>query len=143
MIRRHKQNHKPGAFVCDIPGCGRSFYREDLLTRHKERQCVPLTLTAFSTRTDFDSNDPLDPPTRRTSIGSHISATGHDGSPFAGAPRLPSSNIVDADSGHVLEDLAQSAPVAAAPQQAASRYEISRTFREAQPLSYFLDSLTL
>ncbi|KAK3678959.1 hypothetical protein LTR78_001412 [Recurvomyces mirabilis] len=103
-LRRHKQNHKPGAFVCDIPGCGRSFYREDLLTRHKERH-----------------NDPLDPPTRRTSIGSHISATGQDGSPFASASRIPSSNIVDTDGGHVLDDFAQSAPVTAPSQQATSR----------------------
>jgi hypothetical protein len=36
--RRHQQNHKPGAFPCDVEGCGRSFYREDLLTRHKIRQ---------------------------------------------------------------------------------------------------------
>ncbi|KAM0697585.1 hypothetical protein Q7P36_002439 [Cladosporium allicinum] len=34
-LRRHQQNHKPGAFPCDVQGCVRAFYREDLLTRHK------------------------------------------------------------------------------------------------------------
>lgn len=36
-LRRHKQNHKPGAYPCDITGCERAFYREDLLVRHKSR----------------------------------------------------------------------------------------------------------
>jgi hypothetical protein len=43
LRRRHQQNHKPGAFPCEIPGCGRSFYREDLLLRHKARQFVSTT----------------------------------------------------------------------------------------------------
>ncbi|KAK5108335.1 hypothetical protein LTR62_008431 [Meristemomyces frigidus] len=103
-LRRHKQNHKPGAFVCDIPGCTRSFYREDLLTRHKERH-----------------NDPLDPPTRRTSIGSYISASGA-ASPLAGAPRLPSSNVIaGADIDHMLDDIPQAPNANAPPHQAASR----------------------
>ncbi|CAK4032553.1 hypothetical protein DOTSEDRAFT_22343 [Lecanosticta acicola] len=37
-LRRHQQNHKPGAFPCDVAGCNRSFHREDLLVRHKARQ---------------------------------------------------------------------------------------------------------
>lgn len=36
-LRRHKQNHKPGEFPCDVSGCERAFYREDLLVRHKSR----------------------------------------------------------------------------------------------------------
>ncbi|KAM0718357.1 hypothetical protein Q7P37_005427 [Cladosporium fusiforme] len=36
-LRRHKQNHKPGAYPCDVGDCGRAFYREDLLIRHKLR----------------------------------------------------------------------------------------------------------
>ncbi|SMR44095.1 unnamed protein product [Zymoseptoria tritici ST99CH_3D1] len=55
-LRRHQQNHKPGAFPCDVEGCGRSFYREDLLTRHKIRH-----------------NDPLNPPSRRQSQASQSS----------------------------------------------------------------------
>ncbi|KAK4627371.1 hypothetical protein CLAFUR0_04680 [Fulvia fulva] len=56
-LRRHQQNHKPGAYPCDWPSCGRSFYREDLLVRHKARH-----------------NDPLNPPSRRQSIGSRSSS---------------------------------------------------------------------
>lgn len=36
-LRRHQQNHEPGAFPCDISGCDRTFSREDLLTRHKAK----------------------------------------------------------------------------------------------------------
>lgn len=64
-LRRHQQNHKPGAFPCDIPGCGRSFYREDLLTRHKARH-----------------GDPENPPSRRESLVS-------EGSPGLSARTLP------------------------------------------------------
>ncbi|KAI7051799.1 hypothetical protein KC362_g92 [Hortaea werneckii] len=46
-LRRHQQNHKPGAFPCDIPGCGRSFHRDDLLTRHKTRHLLAATLLAL------------------------------------------------------------------------------------------------
>ncbi|KAI9813254.1 MAG: hypothetical protein M1827_004196 [Pycnora praestabilis] len=36
--RRHQLNHTAEAsFRCDIPGCQRSFHRQDLLARHKER----------------------------------------------------------------------------------------------------------
>ncbi|KAF2726241.1 hypothetical protein K431DRAFT_4819 [Polychaeton citri CBS 116435] len=59
--RRHQQNHRPGLFPCDIPGCTRSFNREDLLIRHKLRH-----------------NDPQDPPTRRGSFGSSNSAPGEE-----------------------------------------------------------------
>jgi uncharacterized Zn-finger protein len=37
--RRHQQNHaKEEAIVCGYPGCGKPFYRLDLLQRHEERQ---------------------------------------------------------------------------------------------------------
>jgi hypothetical protein len=36
-LRRHQQNHEPGAFSCDVLGCGRTFSREDLLIRHKAK----------------------------------------------------------------------------------------------------------
>ncbi|EME46246.1 hypothetical protein DOTSEDRAFT_22343 [Dothistroma septosporum NZE10] len=79
-LRRHQQNHKPGAYPCDWPSCGRSFYREDLLVRHKARQTpkrmpippnelplgVPLTTDGpieFGTFTDtWDASPPLSPP---------------------------------------------------------------------------------
>ena len=41
-LRRHQQNHKPGAFPCDLRGCERAFYREDLLARHKMKHDEPL-----------------------------------------------------------------------------------------------------
>jgi hypothetical protein len=44
-LRRHQQNHKAGAFECNVLGCGRAFYREDLLGRHKTKHndsCEPL-----------------------------------------------------------------------------------------------------
>jgi len=36
-LRRHQQNHEPGAYPCDVLGCDRTFSREDLLTRHKAK----------------------------------------------------------------------------------------------------------
>lgn len=36
-LRRHQQNHEPGAFPCDVSGCDRTFSREDLLARHKAK----------------------------------------------------------------------------------------------------------
>lgn len=39
-LRRHQQNHSSAALQCDWPGCGKSFHRNDLLERHKERQSV-------------------------------------------------------------------------------------------------------
>ncbi|GAB7326599.1 hypothetical protein MBLNU13_g10574t1 [Cladosporium sp. NU13] len=36
-LRRHQQNHEPGAFPCDVLGCDRTFSREDLLIRHKAK----------------------------------------------------------------------------------------------------------
>nr|POF01088.1 hypothetical protein CFP56_21036 [Quercus suber] len=42
-------NHKPGAFLCDVSGCDRSFNREDLLIRHKARQRGRTTIIAQST----------------------------------------------------------------------------------------------
>lgn len=71
-LRRHQQNHKPGAFPCDIPGCGRSFYREDLLLRHKTRH-----------------SDPDDPLSRRESLVS-------EGSPGFSARTLPTAPPADA-----------------------------------------------
>ncbi|EMC92099.1 hypothetical protein BAUCODRAFT_27452 [Baudoinia panamericana UAMH 10762] len=129
-LRRHEQNHKPGAFLCDVPRCGRSFYREDLLTRHKERH-----------------NDPLNPPTRRASITSHISPT--DGGPptivTAGqaTPSLPAPIRGDLN-GDTLPDVLRANGPATAPQAAPSvRYDTPRLFREPQSLSSFFDFLAL
>ena len=36
-LRRHRQNHEPGAFSCDVSRCDRTFSREDLLIRHKAK----------------------------------------------------------------------------------------------------------
>ena len=40
-LRRHQQNHEPGAFPCDALGCDRTFSREDLLIRHKAKHNEP------------------------------------------------------------------------------------------------------
>lgn len=40
-LRRHQQNHEPGAFPCDVLGCDRTFSREDLLNRHKAKHNEP------------------------------------------------------------------------------------------------------
>ncbi|KAF7188630.1 Zinc finger protein [Pseudocercospora fuligena] len=73
-LRRHQQNHKPGAFPCDVPGCGRSFYREDLLIRHKARH-----------------NDPNDPPSRRESVTSAPDAGGFAHPDHLGSARIPTT----------------------------------------------------
>ena len=36
-LRRHQQNHEPGAFLCDFLRCDRTFSREDLLSRHRAK----------------------------------------------------------------------------------------------------------
>ncbi|KAI7350494.1 hypothetical protein KC354_g12836 [Hortaea werneckii] len=69
-LRRHQQNHKPGAFPCDIPGCGRSFHRDDLLTRHKTR------------------HDSAGPPTRPQSVVSGASSDAPAGVPAHGPPAI-------------------------------------------------------
>ncbi|TKA70088.1 hypothetical protein B0A55_08023 [Friedmanniomyces simplex] len=107
-LRRHKQNHKPGAFVCDIPGCGRSFYREDLLIRHKERH-----------------NDPLDPPTRRPSIGSQTSGHGLGG---PSQPRALTAQNADANTDSVLDEHQQAMPAATTQQSTASRAPERKTY---------------
>lgn len=48
-LRRHQQNHKPGAFPCDVAGCDRAFYREDLLARHKVKYHDADTLPLHAT----------------------------------------------------------------------------------------------
>jgi hypothetical protein len=52
-LRRHQQNHKPGAFPCDVPGCERAFCREDLLTRHKLKHDEPLESTDYLVSQDL------------------------------------------------------------------------------------------
>ncbi|KAK1075688.1 hypothetical protein LTR74_000096 [Friedmanniomyces endolithicus] len=109
-LRRHKQNHKPGAFVCDIPHCGRSFYREDLLIRHKERH-----------------NDPLDPPTRRPSIGSQTSGHGLGGPSQARTLTVPRSDagvVTDA----VLDEHQPAMPATTAQQSTPSRAPERKTY---------------
>ncbi|KAK4963481.1 hypothetical protein LTR10_001110 [Elasticomyces elasticus] len=101
-LRRHKQNHKPGAFVCNIPGCARSFYREDLLVRHKERH-----------------NDPFDPPTRRASIGSTTSGHGFSG-PSASAAIGPASHT-NANANTALDERLHNVPATTSQQSTASR----------------------
>lgn len=36
-LRRHQQNHKPGAFPCSVRDCNKAFAREDLLIRHQAK----------------------------------------------------------------------------------------------------------
>ncbi|QIW99913.1 hypothetical protein AMS68_005431 [Peltaster fructicola] len=85
--RRHKKNHSPGMLPCDYPGCGRSFFREDLLQRHKQRQYehypfVDRTLIIYS-------NEPDSSPHRRGSRSDHPSG----GHPFSyGQPGVQSVN---------------------------------------------------
>lgn len=59
-LRRHQQNHKPGAFPCDIQGCDRAFYREDLLTRHKAKHNEHSnSSTSIHSRSTTDAPVPL------------------------------------------------------------------------------------
>ncbi|KAI7014006.1 hypothetical protein KC355_g4837 [Hortaea werneckii] len=76
-LRRHQQNHKPGAFPCDVPGCGRSFHRDDLLTRHKTR------------------HDSTGPPTRPHSVASGASSDAAAGVPAHGPPAIYPSAAVE------------------------------------------------
>ncbi|KAI7231626.1 hypothetical protein KC330_g6324 [Hortaea werneckii] len=76
-LRRHQQNHKPGAFPCDIPGCGRSFHRDDLLTRHKTR------------------HDSTGPPTRPQSVVSGASSDAPAGVPAHGPPAIYPSTAAE------------------------------------------------
>ncbi|RMY63900.1 hypothetical protein D0863_10202 [Hortaea werneckii] len=77
-LRRHQQNHKPGAFPCDIPGCGRSFHRDDLLTRHKTRH-----------------SDSTGPPTRPQSVVSGASSDAPAGVPAHGPPAIYPSTAAE------------------------------------------------
>ncbi|GAB7358631.1 hypothetical protein MBLNU230_g3861t1 [Neophaeotheca triangularis] len=98
-LRRHQQNHKPGAFPCEMPGCTRSFFREDLLNRHRARH-----------------NDPNNQPSRRNSVGSHSSPTESD----KGVPPLhpvlqqqqPQQSLAGALDPRITEDAPTSAPIA-------------------------------
>jgi hypothetical protein len=63
-LRRHQQNHKPGAFPCDVPGCVRAFYREDLLTRHKLKHEEPLESVDFLDPHDLGDEPDLLAPSR-------------------------------------------------------------------------------
>ncbi|KAI8624829.1 hypothetical protein F5Y19DRAFT_490167 [Xylariaceae sp. FL1651] len=36
-LRRHQLSHKPASFQCPYTGCGKTFHRQDLLTRHIQR----------------------------------------------------------------------------------------------------------
>ncbi|GAB1739891.1 hypothetical protein NU219Hw_g4822t1 [Hortaea werneckii] len=76
-LRRHQQNHKPGAFPCNIPGCGRSFHRDDLLTRHKAR------------------HDSTGPPTRPQSVVSGASSDAPAGVPAHGPPAIYPSTAAE------------------------------------------------
>jgi hypothetical protein len=52
LQRRHQKNHaQDDALVCDVPGCGKVFYRIDLLNRHQERQYVEVNLSREFTLT--------------------------------------------------------------------------------------------
>ncbi|RMZ09649.1 hypothetical protein D0862_03533 [Hortaea werneckii] len=77
-LRRHQQNHKPGAFPCNIPGCGRSFHRDDLLTRHKARH-----------------SDSTGPPTRPQSVVSGASSDAPAGVPAHGPPAIYPSTAAE------------------------------------------------
>ncbi|KAI0858157.1 hypothetical protein F4860DRAFT_505599 [Xylaria cubensis] len=37
-LRRHQLSHKPPFFRCEYAGCGKAFHRQDLLSRHTQRQ---------------------------------------------------------------------------------------------------------
>jgi hypothetical protein len=55
--RRHQKNHaQDDALVCDVPGCGKTFYRIDLLHRHQERQYARPDVSC-NTLLTFRSNE--------------------------------------------------------------------------------------
>ncbi|KAI1822111.1 hypothetical protein F4861DRAFT_416528 [Xylaria intraflava] len=63
-LRRHQLSHKPATFQCTYPGCGRVFYRQDLLTRHTQRH----NENDDAARTDMrgsTSRQPSHPPAER------------------------------------------------------------------------------
>jgi hypothetical protein len=58
FYRRHQKNHaQEDALVCDYPDCGKTFYRLDLLHRHRERQQVPSSSSCNVSLTSR-SNEP-------------------------------------------------------------------------------------
>ncbi|KAF2169137.1 hypothetical protein M409DRAFT_20364 [Zasmidium cellare ATCC 36951] len=128
-LRRHQQNHKPGAFPCDYPGCGRSFYREDLLVRHKARH-----------------NDPLNPPSRRHSVGSQSSAP-DPRSIAAGSAQAPGVAIPPTsttDPSLIAPELQPTTSDSDAQQSnVASRYPFSEVFPESTPFIQVFDDLSL
>ncbi|KAI0473012.1 hypothetical protein GGR56DRAFT_667274 [Xylariaceae sp. FL0804] len=44
-LRRHQLVHKTPNFQCTFPGCDKTFFRQDLLARHAQRQYVPVSST--------------------------------------------------------------------------------------------------
>jgi hypothetical protein len=58
LHRRHQKNHaQDDTLVCDVPGCGKTFYRIDLLNRHQERQYVRFNVACHLILT-CRSNEP-------------------------------------------------------------------------------------
>jgi hypothetical protein len=66
-LRRHQQNHEPGAYICDFAGCEIAFVREDLLQRHRARHSVPkLTSGQSPNALSSFALDQDSPPTHTT-----------------------------------------------------------------------------
>ncbi|RMZ30639.1 hypothetical protein D0859_05268 [Hortaea werneckii] len=123
-LRRHQQNHKPGAFPCDIPGCGRSFHRDDLLTRHKTRH-----------------SDSTGPPTRPQSVASRASSDAPAGVPAHGPPAIYPSVAAEKHDNNATEYYTHGFEPLENHRLPASRYEL---LHSSQPnlLAMHFDSLS-
>lgn len=94
------------------------------------------------------SNDPLDPPTRRGSVGSLVSAPGAEVAVAGVAPRESSSLQRAAGADRAAEavenELAQTVPTTTTRQSTSSRYGASRVFfRKPRPINDFFNPLSL
>ncbi|GAW25678.1 putative C2H2 finger domain-containing protein [Rosellinia necatrix] len=77
-LRRHQLSHKPAAFQCEYPGCGKAFHRQDLLTRHTQRH-------EQDDRSGSTSHQPSHTPVERPHAG------------YLQAPILPGNTMSIAD----------------------------------------------
>jgi hypothetical protein len=128
-LRRHQQNHEPGAFPCDVSGCDRTFSREDLLTRHKAKHNEPpkLSESSKSSTTQISSrrNDAV-PFLPYTSTG-----TSQEGQPCAG----PDSHRSSLSSGATVRK--EHTPIAGLHPQGSVPNTGTPSFGQSEQLSWY------
>jgi hypothetical protein len=128
-LRRHQQNHEPGAFPCDVSGCDRTFSREDLLTRHKAKHNEPPKLSGSSksstTQISSRRNDAV-PFLPYTSTG-----TSQEGQPCAG----PDSHRSSLSSGATVRK--EHTPIAGLHPQGSVPNTGTPSFGQSEQLSWY------